>query len=560
MTDAPHVNIAEKLRESASRYPFQRAVVFPAGRDPAGRPTWSQWTFAQLERETDLLAYGLRKLGVQRGMRLALMVRPSLEFIALTFALFKTGAVVVLIDPGMGSQQLVGCLESVEPEGFIAIPLVQAIRRFLRRRFPHAKLNVTVGRNWWWRGPTYADLVQNAANETAPFPIADTQATDPAAIIFTSGSTGPPKGVLYEHGMFAAQVEMLQSHFGIQPGEVDLPGFPLFALFNSAMGVTTVIPEMDPTRPAQVDPRKIEEAIDAHAVTQAFGSPAIWNRVGRYCEPLGRTFPTLGRVMSAGAPVPVPVIERMLKTLTRPEADVFTPYGATEALPVALISGREVLAETAAETRRGAGTCVGRPFPGAQIKIIAITDGPIASMTDARELPAREIGEIIVQGAMATREYFRKPEATARAKIPDGERFWHRMGDVGYLDEQGRLWFCGRQAHIVETPAGRMFSECCEPIFNAHPRVYRTALVGVGAAPSQQPVIVVEPEATSYPQNSRDEEFFRRELRDLALGSTLTRDIETFLFHPSLPVDVRHNIKISREQLAVWATERLHRG
>ena len=572
------VNIAEKLRESAAAAPYQRAVVFPVGRDSQGRVTYSHLTFQQLDRESDRLARGLQLLGVTPGMRLVLMVRPSLEFIALTFALFKAGAVVVLIDPGMGRTSIFRCLDQIEPQGFIALPIVQAIRVCSGSRFQSARLNVTVGgRRWFWKGPTYQELL---GTEWEPFETIPTSATDPAAIIFTSGSTGPPKGVLYEHGMFAAQVDLLREFYDIQPGEVDLPGFPLFALFNSAMGVTTIIPDMDPTRPALVDPRKILEAIENHGVTQAFGSPAIWNRVGQYCERHHRIIPCLRRVLSAGAPVPIPVIERLLQALddAPPPArlsgitndlvhaepatrdllpDIHTPYGATEALPVCSISGREIVRETGAKTRTGAGTCVGRPFPRMELKIIEITHGPIQHLERIRELHALEIGEILVSGPVVTREYYRQPEATLLAKIPDGNRFWHRMGDVGYLDAEGRLWFCGRKVHVVESPHGRMFTICCEAIFNQHPRIFRCALVGIGEKPQQRPIVIVEPEAAQFPTTADDQRLLRAELRQLGLANPLTQHIDTFLFHPSLPVDIRHNVKIFREKLAPWAEQQL---
>lgn len=548
-------NIAQTLRDSAARWPERRAIVVPVGRDAASRATYHHLTFLELDRESDRLARGLRDLGVMPGMRLVLMVRPGIEFIALTFALFKAGAVVVLIDSGMGRAGIFDCLRQVEPDGFVALPIVHAIRVFKRRQFPRAKFNITVGgRRWFWSGPTYRELL---GGNWQPSEIAATAATDPAAIIFTSGSTGPPKGVLYEHGMFAAQVEWLRDFYRIQPGETDLPGFPLFALFNSALGVTTVIPDMDPTRPAQVNPERIIEAITDHGVTQAFGSPAIWNRVGRHCETHRITLPTLHRVLSAGAPVPVQVLERMRRCLTAPEADVFTPYGATESLPVCSISGREVLERTAALTRTGAGTCVGRPFPHIDLKIIDITDGPIASLEDARELPAGEVGEIIVRGAVVTREYFRQPEATRLAKIPDGESFWHRMGDVGYVNSDGCLWYCGRKSHIVTTPRGRLFTDRCEPIFNEHPRVFRSALVGIGRPPNQRPVIVIEPEPGCFPATEAAANDFRAELRSLAAANRLTCEIDTILFHPSLPVDIRHNVKIFREKLVPWAAKKM---
>jgi acyl-CoA synthetase (AMP-forming)/AMP-acid ligase II len=604
----PSRNIADRLREAARQWPDRLAVVAPDGQAADGRNRYREWTFRQLDEESDSLARGLLAMGVEPGMRLVLFVRFSWEFIALTFALFKTGAVVVLIDPGMGRSNIFECLKEVQPDGFVAIPRVHLIRLLKRRLFPRARFNVTVGRRWGWGGETYAGLLRSGGEPPRaerreegkggfvigdlPLVIGDREAvrspsasvandessTDgrsslPAAIIFTSGSTGAPKGVLYEHGMFDAQVELIRDFYGINPGEVDLPGFPLFGLFNAAMGVTTVIPDMDPTKPAQVDPVKIIAAIRDRHVTQAFGSPAFWNRVGRYCEEHGVTLPSIRRGLSAGGPVPIHVLRRMTTAFTGPGADLHTPYGATESLPVASIGGREVLTRTAALTAQGKGTCVGRPFPGVDVRIIAITSGPIASLSEARELPAGEIGEIIVSGPSVTREYFQRPEATRLAKIPiNGEsivhrpssivQFFHRLGDVGYLDADGLLWFCGRKAHIVETAAGRMFSVCCEAIFDEHPEVYRTALVGVGplsnqAPPNQTPIIVVEPEPGRFPETAAEQKRLRTELLGLGQANPLTAGIERILFHRALPVDTRHNVKINREALAVWAVEQL---
>ncbi|WP_417378900.1 fatty acid CoA ligase family protein [Gimesia sp.] len=547
-------NIADRLRQSAQAWPFQKAVVFATGQDKQGRYAYSSLTFQQLDQESDRLARGLIQLGVQPGTRMALMVRPSLEFIALTFALFKAGAVIILIDPGMGRKNIMRCLAEVEPEGFVAIPLAQLIRKLKHRAFPKAQLNVTVGKPVLTSGIDYEWLM---GKEWEPFDMVSRSATDPAAVIFTSGSTGPPKGVSYEHGMFWSQVDLLRDYYQIQPGEVDLPGFPLFALFNSAMGVTTVVPDMDPTKPAQVDPEKIIRQINDQGVTQAFGSPAMWNRIGRYCEQHQIQLPSLKRVLSAGAPVPVHVIQRMRQTFTNSETDINTPYGATESLPVASICGRDVLEKTSEQTQSGAGTCVGTPFPGVQVKIIQIHNEPIGSIEHAVELPAGEIGEIIVQGPMATREYFQRLEATQLAKIPDGDRFWHRMGDVGYQDAEGKLWFCGRKAHMLETSQGAMFTICCEAIFNQHPSVYRSALVGVSAKPNQKPVIIIEPEQGDFPENQAARDRFTQELLALGKANSLTESIKTVLFHRSLPVDIRHNVKIFREKLTPWAEKQV---
>lgn len=536
----------------AERMPHAIAVAEPTRRGQ-GKQRYRTITFADLEADVNRIANGLIAEGGRKGMRIALLVRPGIDFIALVFALLKTGAVQILIDPGMGKRNLLKCLADAEPEGFIAISPAHAVRTLVKDRFPQSRLNITVGRRWWWTGPT---LRQIRAAGSPIFKTAETKSDDPAAIIFTTGSTGPPKGVLYCHENFDRQVAEIGGFYHIKPGEIDVPGFPLFGLFNAAMGVTTVIPEMDPSRPAKVNPRKFIAGIHTWGATQSFGSPAIWNRIGRYCEQERIQLPTLRRVLSAGAPVPPHVLARMKQCIPI-DGDVHTPYGATEALPVASISADEVLSQTAARSRDGAGTCVGRRFPGIAWKVIRIVDGPIATLSDADELPSNEIGELIVSGPVVTREYVTSQEANALAKIVDGDNVWHRMGDVGYFDDQTRFWFCGRLAHRVLTPAGPMYTIRCEAIFNNHPAVYRSALVGVGPAGSQRPVIIAEPWPGQMPRRRTERDRMIAELRELGAAHPLTRSIDTFFLHPSMPVDIRHNAKIFREKLAVWAASRL---
>lgn len=550
------INIAARLTSTAKKMPEAIAVVQPLGYDRQGKRQYRQITFRELDGLSDRIACGLRGMGVTPGMRLALLVPPSVELVALVFGLFKAGAVIILIDPGMGRRNLIRCLTEAEPEGFVAIPVAQAIRTLLRSRFPKARLNVTVGRCWFWGGKTLRQLLDSPGGEP---PLAATSEDDPAAIIFTTGSTGAPKGVLYRHGGFDGQVDEIRDFYGIQPGEIDLACFPLFGLFNAAMGVTAVIPDMDPSRPATADPRKIIEAVCDWQITQSFGSPAIWNRVGRYCEEHGERLPTLRRVLSAGAPVPAHVLQRM-RACIHPEGDVHTPYGATEALPVASTSASEVLGETAARTRDGGGVCVGRKFPGIEWKVIRIVDGPIPTLADAEPLPTGEIGELIVRGRVVTRRYVTRTETNALAKIADGAEVWHRMGDVGYLDTQDRFWFCGRMAHRVLTPQGPMYTIPCEAIANQHPAVFRSALVGVGAPGQQRPVLIVEPWKDRMPANPQAEATLLAEIRERTKQHPLTAAVDDFLLHPAFPVDIRHNAKIFREKLAVWAADHLGVG
>ena len=544
------VNIAAQLTAMAARYPAKRAVVWTAGRDGSGRARYAHVTFAELEQETDRYAHGLEQVGITRGTRTIFFIPPGLDFFALVFALFKVGAIPVMIDPGIGRQQMRACLAEVRGEAFIGVPLAHVFRTLYPGSFRSVRVAVTVGRRWFWRGLRLTDI---RSDPWRPYQPALTEEHDPAAILFTSGSTGPAKGVLYEHGMFDAQVRYLHSHFGYSAEEIDLATFPLFALFDAALGMTAVIPEMDFSRPGSVDPRKIIEPIGDHRVTHMFGSPALLDRVSRYCETHGTALPTLKRVVTAGAPVPPVVLERM-HTMLGPEAEVHTPYGATEALPVASIGSREILGETAEQTTRGAGTCVGTPMDGLDVRIIRIDDAPIAHWSDDLELPAGEIGEITVTGSVVTRTYDNNPDATARSKIAHGASIRHRMGDVGYVDEVGRLWFCGRKAHRVVTRTGTLFTVPCEAMFNQHPRVFRSALVGVGEAGRQMPVICIQLEVDD---TGSAQDVLTRELLTIAAADARTRNITTVLIHPGFPVDARHNSKIVREALAVWAAQQV---
>ena len=240
-----------------------------------------------------------------------------------------------------------------------------------------------------------------------------------------------------------------------------------------------------------------------------------------------------------------------------PDGEMHTPYGATEALPIASISSREVLEETAALTRDGAGTCVGPRFPGIEWQVIEISDEPIETIGQARQLPQGQIGELIVRGPVVSSRYVTRRETNALHKIQDGSSVWHRMGDVGYLDSQDRFWFCGRKAHRLQTANGPMYTIPCEAIFQRHPRVYRAALVGIGSVPEQRPVMIVElwPEHRIRSVDDRAE--LLDQLSELAVRHEKTAAIRDVLIHPVLPVDIRHNAKIFREKLAPWAETQL---
>lgn len=555
-------NIAQLLTESALKYPDKRAVIYPAGRDRCGRVSYSHLTFSQLENLSNRYAQAFYDKGLRKGARVLVMLRPGLDFIAVAFAVFKTAAVPVLIDPGMGKKNLLKCIKETAPEAMITVTELLWAKKIFPSSFASVKTFFSLGKFPPPGVTPLESIAKDSANALAmtkafTFRMDDVQKEDTAAILFTTGSTGPPKGVVYTHGIFMAQVRIITETYGSGPSETDMAAFPLFALFSAGMGMTCVIPDMDPTKPAKVNPQRIIEAVNNQGVSFSFGSPALWRTVATYCVKNNITLPSLKKVLMAGAPVNAE-LHALVKKIIAADGDTLVPYGATESLPVSSFSGSEMLAETAALTASGKGYCVGRPLNGITIKIIRTSEGPIEKWDEQLVLENGEIGEIVIKGPVVTPEYFNKPLATTAAKIPASDGLlWHRIGDVGYFDGKGRLWFCGRKAHRVVTRDKIYYTVCCEAIFNQHQDVFRSALVPVPAGNSFKPVMIIEPKPGRMPQGGVARKKFIAELLSLSNASELTADIAEILFHESFPVDIRHNAKIFREKLAVWASEKL---
>ncbi|MBL00595.1 MAG: peptide synthase [Opitutales bacterium] len=530
-------NVAHFLAQQAVTQPTAAAVRAPLSHDRDGTIRYAERSFAELEAEASATGHYFLAKGVRRGSRVLLMLRPGLDLIRIVFALFKMGAVPIVIDPGMGLKKFLRCVRHSKPTALVGIAPALWSARLFRPSFRGIDIKICVGRG-------YEKQIGSFKSHGA-FEVVDSTEDELAAILFTSGSTGAAKGVLYEHGMFLAQIDAIRRQYVIEPGEVDLPMLPVFALFNPALGMCTVVPDMNPSRPASVDPERIVRAIQQNSATNSFGSPALWIKIARYCELKSITLPTIRRILMAGAPVPPALMSKMRAII--PNGEIHTPYGATEALPVSSISATEVLEQTAVRTQKGEGTCVGRPLPNVLVRIVEPSDGPIATIEEVVDLPAGSIGEIIVQGASVTRGYDYLPEADADSKIVDGAELWHRMGDMGWLDDSERLWFCGRKIERVMTEVGAMYTDCCEAVFNAHPRVYRSALIDLCQG---RPAIVIEPEKSAFPQSPDERISFINSLRELGRKNKQTVAIKDFFFEANFPVDVRHNAKIHRLSLA----------
>jgi len=546
--NVPGSNVARHLRQAALEQPEAVATLSPLSVGPDGKVVHARCSFRRLDQESDAAARIFHAEGITVGTRVLLAVRPGHDLIVTMFGLLKLGAIPVAIDPGMGWRAFLACVRHTEPEALVGARAAAWLSRLPTAAFRSLRIRVQVGTTRW------RHLREQCAS-AEPRPLADVGPDSPAAILFTSGSTGAPKGVDYTHGMFDAQIALIRRTYAIQPGEVDMPMLPLFALFNPALRMTTVTPLLDPSRPAAADPAPLVAALRAEQVTTSFGSPAIWGRLAEYCERRGLTLPALRRVLIAGAPVSDGLLAKMRRIA--PQAQVHTPYGATECLPVSTIAATELLAEHATAARQGRGTCVGRAVAGVEFRVIREVAGPIPTLAETTACAPGEVGEIIATGPSVTRAYHRLPAATAAAKIADGARVWHRMGDLGSVGDDGLLRFFGRRAEQVRTAAGDLPTEAAEPAFRAHPDVARCALIGLGTKPPFVPALVVEPRDGAFPADAREREAFSDRLRACAQGNPAATRVETFLFQEKLPVDVRHNAKIHRLRLAKEWTSRL---
>ncbi len=545
-------NVAAALSRQAEQHPNTTAIHYPKGA-PFRRVKYTSCSYLDLNELSDCYARGLREYGIAAGTRTALMLTPGLDFFAMFFAMFKAGVVPVLIDPGIGMESLKQCLAEASPKAFIGVTKAQFARKVLGWAKDSCDRIITAGPTLGLGGINLKGLRKLGSRSSGEMlHVPDPQ--DMAAILFTSGSTGLPKGVVYRHRHFSAQVEMLKNAFGIQPGEVSLPTFPLFALFDPALGVTTVVPQMDPTRPAKVNPKLLVQAINDFKVSTIFGSPALLDTLSRYLVERGKRLESVTRVISAGAAVPIRTIRRMEKALYR-DAEIHTPYGATECLPVSSISARQMNGKIQDMSESGEGVCVGRPIEPNHVKIIRISDMAFNNFSEITEIPPGLPGEIVVSGPSCTDSYWMRDSDTSMAKICDANgTIWHRMGDVGIMDGKGRLWYCGRVSQRIETGQEVLFADQCEAVFNQHPDLVRSALVGIGARGAQIPVLCIEVKGKL---STVDSERIHYDLLQLAQAFTLTRSIHTVLFHPGFPVDIRHNSKINRGELAQWAAAKM---
>lgn len=547
----------------AERSPITPAVVSPRWiRDPINGSGlhYSNTSFGELAKTVNQYQRGLSELGLAPGDRVLMLVSPGSEFLALALAVMGRGATPVFVDPGIGLERLSRCIQDADPHAFIGSPKAHLLRLLKRALFHRIKFHVTAS-EWAFSGGHslgYLKRFANAPLPPVPLPKLKADGTlraqDVALIAFTSGATGTPKGVIYTNEMIAEQLRVIRDVLGQTEGTADLALLPIFSLFNVALGVTSVFPILPAGKPLALDPAHVVKLISDLGIQSSFGSPTLWRKIAEYALRTGESLTTLKRVFTAGAAVPQATLDLIKKVA--PNCEPATPYGATEALPVTFVSDTQLqtLSHSTAVTGEQ-GTPVGFPISGVEVCIVKSSDEPLREVSEAEKLPAGQIGEVIVRGKGVSPEYLHRPDANRLGKIKDSDGFWHRMGDLGYLDARGALYYCGRKSHSVYTEERAYHSVPIESIFDALPTIKRTALVGIKGG--KEPALVVEPLPEFWPEQPEDVEKFTQSLKELAAASVLTKSIQQFFFHKSFPVDARHNAKIFRDQLSEWADRML---
>ena len=546
------MNLYEHLERVAAQRPDQVAVYAPDR--GAGDPgvAHHSLTMAQLDARAGKLAAGLVDLGIGAGDRVVLMVPVSLDLYVVVAALFRLAAVPVLMDPWMGVARMADCIRRTQPRLFLGVPLAHAL--FLWRPGLRRLRRVTVGGKPWMGRHSVEAMID--AGAPAP-PVATLQDDAPGLITFTGGSTGRPKGVFRTHGLLQAQHEGTTRCMGMDAGEVHLQTFPNMILSNIASGVTSVVPWFRQGHAAEADPAALLRQVRRLGVAGMCGPPALLGRLARHCIETDQRMSGVRRVLMGGSAVGFEQVREMDRA-TRPGATAVL-YGSSEAEPLASLEGRPEIDRAEGAMREGGGLCLGHPRPGLDMELRALPLGlHTAGMDEAAlavaTLPPGHVGELIVRGRHVSRRYFGDPRAEADQKIrTTGGHVWHRLGDLGYLDEDGRIYVVGRVNDTVQRRGRSLYPLVVEPLIEQLPFVRRCGLVGHPRKGMNRSILAYE--AEGRPARRRQ----RREREDTIRAECERIDviIDQVVVVGEIPVDRRHNGKVERDELAAMCRREL---
>jgi acyl-coenzyme A synthetase/AMP-(fatty) acid ligase/pimeloyl-ACP methyl ester carboxylesterase len=503
-------------------------------------------TFRELGEDVKRVAAGLVEFGVEPGDRIALLVPPGIDLAVCVHACWRIGAVVVVVDAGLGLRGMGRALRSANPKYLIGIPRALAAARAMR--WPGLRIGVSPVTKAQARALDVAATLDDLRDRGAGRPLpAVPGPMDVAGIGFTSGATGPAKGVVYRHHQLQAQRDALVDLYSINSNDRLVAAFGPFALYGPLMGIPSVVPDMEITSPGSLTADSLADAVRAVDATLLFASPAALRNVietaGGMSPDDAKALEGVRLLMSAGAPVPTAVLKAAGELLSG--AEPHTPYGMTEVLPVADISLAEIEAAGA-----GNGVCVGRPLAGVDVAVEPLVSDRGKAPTLSTEPGI--VGEVCIRSQHMRDGYDKLWLTEYEASQPPG---WHRSGDVGHFDGDGRLWIEGRMGHIVTTPDGPVTPVGIEHEVSSIGGIEATAVVGVGPAGTQHVVVVVVPQPRPRRAGLAGEA-----LSDLVRAAIPSTDVAAVFVAPALPVDKRHNSKIDRTRIARWADRVLAGG
>jgi acyl-CoA synthetase (AMP-forming)/AMP-acid ligase II len=522
------MNIVNFIEEHALEFGGRTAIVDKTRTSVLGlkKTSIAKMSFDELLKRINVYGNAFIDAGISSNDKVLVFVTPGLEFPVIVYALFKIGAVPVFIDPGMGQEFLLECVEKVHAKALIGMSKIFYLKGLRRRYFSSIEISINIDGSLFGNF-SLSKIVKNVSNKLQAV---EKQGHELSAILFTSGGTGTPKGVEYTSEMLISQTLRFKEMFRLGPRDNDYPGFGPFSLFTLALGLTSFVTQVDASRPATSSPKKVMRDLIEKKITFASGSPSIWQNVADYCLRKKIIVPELNVLAMFGAPVRHELLAKLEKVFV--QADIYTPYGATESLPVSLISSREVLEETKSKTDLGLGVCVGFPVRGVNVKIVDEFKNEVA---------LGEKGEIAVFSPTTTPGYHLDLEATQKIRCEN----FHLMGDMGHLDKWGRIWFLGRKAHTLYCQDKVYYPMAIEAIFNLHAQVSQCALVLV----NEKPAIAIQRVDKKVSLSINFRESFFSELELLSKKFFPNLELNEFYLQENFPVDTRHNIKIDRLKL-----------
>jgi acyl-CoA synthetase (AMP-forming)/AMP-acid ligase II len=520
------MTIGELLSVQADLRPDAVALVD----DRAGRTL----TFAELADAAGHAAAWWQAQGLRRGQAVLVFVPMSADLYVALLALFRLSAVALFLDPSAGRAHIEQCCSRWPPDALLAISRAHLLRLkspALRRIPIKAAIGywIPATKRWpaRWQNEAFTENLAEPA--------------DPALVTFTSGTTGTPKAALRTHQFLLAQQRALESSIALKPGEVDLATLPVFVLANLAAGVTTVLPDVDLRRPGSVDAAQVFAQIKRRGVTRLTAAPAFMERLVAHRCDAGEVLNTLTKLYTGGGPVFPRLLDRLRQLA--PSADVVAVYGSTEAEPIADISFAAMEPDDIQMMREGSGLLAGAPVKEISLRVVQDRWGtPMGDLTAsqfaARTMPAGEAGEIVVTGDHVLKGYIGGIGDEETKFRVDGE-MWHRTGDAGCLDRNGRVWLLGRCAARISDSRGTIYPLGIESIAMTHPEVRRAAAL----AHAGKRLLIIE---------ANPDEVLKQRLSKSASFAF----VDAVKFVKAIPVDKRHNSKIDypalRRMLASW--------